>query len=200
MLYRFGRRLLGPFFRGMYRMKIQGRQHIPQEGKLILCCNHQSLLDPCLLSIAVPKRQVYYMAKSELFENHGKWFGGLLRRLGAFPVRRDTGDTSSMRRARELLEEGKILGIFPQGRCVKNGVPFQPKAGAAVIAAKTGADILPACIYSQGKIRLFRRVTVRFGPVIPFSQMEESLHTRAGMKQAAGLLAQRINGLLEEKY
>ena len=85
MLYRFGRRLLGPFFRGMYRMKIQGRQHIPQEGKLILCCNHQSLLDPCLLSIAVPKRQVYYMAKSELFENHGKWFGGLLRRLGGVP-------------------------------------------------------------------------------------------------------------------
>ena len=83
MLYGFARRLLSPFLRGIYRLQVKGEEYIPKDGKVILCSNHKSVLDPCLLAISVRKRQIFYMAKSELFE--GRW-GALLRSLGAFPV------------------------------------------------------------------------------------------------------------------
>ena len=197
MLYGFARRLLSPFLRGIYRLQVKGEEYIPKDGKVILCSNHKSVLDPCLLAISVRKRQIFYMAKSELFE--GRW-GALLRRLGAFPVRRNAGDAGSVRTALSLLESGKLLGIFPQGKCVFDAAPFQPKAGVAMLAAKSHADILPACVYCEGRIRPFSRVTVRFGPRIPFADLHLENGNKTAIKQASCLIAGEINRLLEEKH
>lgn len=200
MLYGFGRRVLSPFLRRIYHLNVVGEENIPACGKVILCSNHCSLLDPCFLGISVRKRQIFYMAKSELFECHGKWVGGLLRRLGAFPVRRDCGDAASMRTALSLLHEGNILGIFPQGKCVFDHSPFQPKAGVAMLAAKSGADVLPACVYCDGLVKPFVRVTVRFGPLIPFASLGLEQASKTAVKQAAHQIAEQVNRLLEERH
>ena len=197
MLYGFARGLLSPFLRAIYRLQVEGEEHIPKDGKVILCSNHKSVLDPCLLAISVRKRQIFYMAKSELFE--GRW-GNLLRRLGAFPVHRNSGDAGSVRTALSLLESGKLLGIFPQGKCVFDATPFQPKAGVAMLAAKSHADVVPACVYCEGRIRPFSQVTVRFGPRIPFADLHVEDGSKTAIKQASCFIAREVNRLLEEKH
>ena len=79
---------------------------------MLLCSNHVAMKDPVMLGI-VQKRQVFYMAKEELFRNG--FIGGLLRRLGAFPVRRGTGGTDALEEAYTLLEEDAVVGVFIEG-------------------------------------------------------------------------------------
>src|SRR5262249_8480373 len=100
------------WFSRIYRVKILNAERIPRSGPVILVANHESLVDPWFLSLATP-RPVRFMAKAELFENP------VMRRImnlfGTFPVDRGTGDTSAVDRGAELLAEGQVLGMFPQG-------------------------------------------------------------------------------------
>ena len=199
-LYFFLLRAVTPFARLVFRMRYVGRENIPEKGRLIVCCNHRSVIDPYL--VAVPfRRQVRYMAKSELFEDHGRLAAWFLRKMGAFPVRRDKGDAESIRKAAELLEEGGVLGIFPQGRVVFDTSPFRPKAGFALFAARTKSPVLPVSIYREGaKMRLRSRVTIRIGQAIPYEELGLEDSSREGLKRASALLAEKINGQLEEGY
>jgi 1-acyl-sn-glycerol-3-phosphate acyltransferase len=199
MLYFWGLRLLTPLAKLFFPFRVKGSENIPADGKLIVCCNHKSLVDPFLLAVPF-RRQVRYMAKSELFEDHGELARRLLYRLGAFPVKRDRGDMESVRTALKILGQGGILGIFPQGKCVFDNAPFQPKAGAAMIAIKAHAPILPACIYCDGIVRPFRRITLRFGQIIPYEMLIRGGDLRENIRSASALLSEKINGLLEEKY
>ncbi len=193
MFYFTSIHILSFFAKLFYRIKYVGLEHIPAEGKLIVCSNHKSIIDP--LFLAVPfKRQIRYMAKSELFEDHGWLVSKLLVWLGAFPVKRDKGDARSIRTAVDILNRQEVVGIFPQGKCVFDQTPFRPKAGAVMLAAKTNAPILPASIYCDGVIRLFSRVTIRFGQVIPASEF-----SLKDLRSSAEILAGQINQMLEEK-
>lgn len=184
----------------LFGIRIYGERNIPQKGGLIICSNHKSVFDPIFLSVRCGRR-IRYMAKSELFEQHGPLFRGLLYALGAFPVKRDSADFSSLRKAMDIVKKGGVLGIFPQGHCIPDQTPFEPKRGIALIAAKTGADVLPASIYASKKIHPFVRVTVRFGKLIPASALALSPQSgRKEMVSAAKYVADRINGLLEEKH
>lgn len=197
MLYTFCLHLLAPAGRFLYRLRYEGLEHIPKSGKLILCSNHISVCDPFFLAVPFP-RQIRYMAKSELFEDHGRLARWLLYRWGAFPVRRGKGDAESIRTAETVLNRGGVVGIFPQGKCVAPGVRFVPKAGAALVAARTHAPVLPAGISCGGKVKPFRRVTVRFGRVIPCEELGAGSGSLALVRSAAEILAERINELLEE--
>lgn len=112
-LYFFLLRLLGPLARLLFDVHYRGTDHIPSAGPLIVCCNHRSVIDPLLLAVPF-RRQLRFMAKSELFEEHGRLAAWFLRTAGAFPVQRDKGDASSLRTALEILDAGGVLGIFPQ--------------------------------------------------------------------------------------
>ncbi|WP_444659999.1 lysophospholipid acyltransferase family protein [Caproiciproducens sp. R2] len=199
MLYFFCLRLAAPLARLIYRVQYRGVENIPGSGKLIVCSNHKSVIDP--LFLAAPfRRQVRYMAKSELFENHGKLACWWLYRMGAFPVVRESADAQSMKTALHILYDGGILGIFPQGKCVFDNAPFRPKAGVAMLAYKAQAPVLPVSIYCDGVIRPFRRVTVRFGEPIPFEKLGLKDHSSVSLRAAAGTIAEKINNMLEEKH
>ena len=196
--YLFWKRLLAPVGRWMFRLRFEGTEHIPPEGPVIICSNHRSVIDPFFIALPVP-RPIRFMAKSELFEEHGRFVRWLLYAFGAFPVRRDKGDAESVRTAVRILQEGGALGIFPQGRCVFDNSPFKPKAGAILVAAKAQAPVLPACICFEGRLKPFKRVAVRFGERIPFQALGLVDGSTKGVREAAGLLAEKINALLDVK-
>lgn len=199
MFYFFWIRVLTPLAKLIFPFHVEGKKNIPKQGKFIVCSNHKSLIDPFLLAVPF-HRQIRYMAKSELFEDHGSVARWLLYKMGAFPVRRGKGDAESVKKALNILWKDGIVGIFPQGKCVWDNTPFKPKAGAVLIAQKAQAPILPACIYCDGIIRPFHRITVRFGEVIPTAALVGTTDSREHTREASLLLAKRINQLLEEKY
>lgn len=198
MLYAAARVLLFPLVKLFFRLEVKGAENIPQTGKVILCSNHKSVFDPIFLAVKC-KRQIRYMAKSEFFEIHGAFVRRLFYALGAFPVVRDTGDADSVKTAVSILREGGVLGIFPQGGCVRDHSPFRAKSGVAFIAQKAEAPVLPACISYGGKIRPFRKVTVRFGSLISYEELGLGAGDRTAVKTAAQQIAQRVNFLLEEQ-
>lgn len=147
-------------------MKVKGKENIP-EGKFVLCSNHLTWLDPVLLALS-NKRQVCFMGKAELFKN--KIIAAFLKGLGAFPVNRGAGDRSALEKANEVLESGKILGIFIEGTRSKTGELLKPKPGAVMLAYGAKAPILPVCITPKGggQIKLFKAVKVTYGkPIYP---------------------------------
>lgn len=157
--FRFFKGLLGIFFLIFFRPKIVGREKIQKDGGVILAGNHRHIFDPCM-PILSTKRPVHYMAKKELFNSPIGWF---FKVVGCIPVDRGHDNTDSKEAALEVLREGEVLGIFPEGTRNKslNGLlPF--KYGAVSMSNKSGALIVPFAI--TGKYRLFNnKLTVRFG-------------------------------------
>ena len=198
MFYFLCIRFLSLFAKIIYHIDFIGLEHIPNEGQLIVCSNHKSVMDPLFLAIPF-KRQIRYMAKSELFEDHGRLVGRLLFWLGAFPVKRDKGDAQSIRAAAKILNDGGVVGIFPQGKCVFDQSPFKPKAGVAMLASKTHAPVLPASIYCENTIKPFCHITVRFGKIIPYEDLAIQKDSLVSIRAAAEIIALRVNEMLEEK-
>lgn len=122
---------------------IHGIEKVPATGPLIVAANHRRLIDPILVSMAVP-RWVKWMAKKELFSS--RWFARLLVFLGAFPIDRQRSDRAALRKALSLLSSGETLGIFPEGTRQKAGVKAIPKSGVGMLTIRSGAPVLPVYV------------------------------------------------------
>jgi 1-acyl-sn-glycerol-3-phosphate acyltransferase len=180
--------------RTLYRIEIRGAERVPATGAVILAANHESLADPWLLPLCTP-RPVRYMAKAELWNI--PLVGFILGKFGVFPVARGAGDRGAIGRAAELLEEGQVLGIFPQGTCL----PFPDRhwyRGAAKLAIATGATIVPTCLVGTeramrpGKFKIgFPRIRILVGEPIEVAKGKPNL-------AAAKALTDRIEAVVEE--
>jgi 1-acyl-sn-glycerol-3-phosphate acyltransferase len=182
----------------IYRLKIAGTENIPTEGGFILACNHVTAIDPVILATG-KSRPVHFMSKYELFQNPVVcWF---LTRLNAFPIIRGSSDKTSVYYAIRIVKEDGILGIFPEGTRSKGGKPIAPKSGVALIARAAKADVLPVSIYSEDNSKLFTKLTVRFGKIIPFEELgiTDSGKSRE-LKDASRLIMHRITELWEEGH
>jgi 1-acyl-sn-glycerol-3-phosphate acyltransferase len=167
MLYAFAHTLVRALFSLFFRLKVEGVHHIPKSGPVVICANHISVLDPPLVGCVLP-RKIHFMAKEELFRI--PVLASIIRALGAYPVKRGAGDSQALKRSIRLLGEGKMLGIFPEGTRVKAGEESKVHSGAAFIALKANAPIVPAAII--GPYRLFRPLRVVFGPPVDLSSFE----------------------------
>ena len=123
----------------LYHVELHGAERIPASGPAILVANHESLFDPWILALVTP-RPIRYMAKSELWQH--RIIGAVMESFGAFPVERGAGDAAAMSRAAQLLRDGHVLGLFPQGTSKLRG-PRRYHRGAARLALATGAPLLP---------------------------------------------------------
>lgn len=130
MLYNFAKFIFTILFYPMYRIKVTGKHHIPKKGPVIICTNHTSNLDPPVVGTTA-SRTIHFMAKEELF--NGKFLGGLLRRVHAFPVKRGLADRNALRGGLKILEEGETLGLFPEGTRSKDGKPGNPLPGVGFL-------------------------------------------------------------------
>ena len=180
------------------RIKCEGVENIPKEGAFILASNHIHFVDPAVLLANFP-RPIHFMAKVEAFKYKITAF--LLTHLNTFPVSRGRSDKASIDYAVKLIENGCVMGIFPEGTRSKDLKPHKAKAGIALIARQTKADILPCSIYCDKKGGLFRKVTVRYGELIKYEELgltEES--STKELRAAADKIMEEIVDLWEEKH
>lgn len=165
--YRVARGIILLLLRILSRLEIEGLEHVPDKGPCLLVANHLHWLDPPLLACAFPHRAVLFAA--EKWENH--WIlGPFLRSLGAIFVNRGEVDRKALRQALAHLEGGGILGLAPEGTRSKTGAMQRGRSGAAYMAFRTGASLVPVVAWGQEELfpslwRL-RRATVHvvFGP------------------------------------
>ncbi|QGQ96904.1 1-acyl-sn-glycerol-3-phosphate acyltransferase [Paenibacillus psychroresistens] len=167
MLYRFGRGLFRIMFLVLFRLKAYGKENIPDEGPLIFCGNHRSTFDPPMLGSPI-RRELYFMAKEELFRI--PIFGGLIRRVHAFPVKRGGVSKDSIRLSIQLLKDGKAMCIFPEGS--RNNAGGVGKKGAAMLALRSNAIVIPVAII--GDYKPFRRMAVYYGKPVDLSEYAQS--------------------------
>lgn len=186
MLYNFAVVLLKIICIPIFRIRVKGLENMKEIDKVIVCANHKSLLDPIFLAISMPQR-IYFMAKKELFDKH--FLGGLLRALGAFPVDRFGRDLKALRASVALVNEGKILGIFPEGTRVKEVKRENVKDGVAFVALKAKADIMPVEIISTYKP--FRKSEILIKKPIAVSEFA-SLKNKEAMKKMTDRVYDKI--------
>tara|TARA_Y100000766_G_C18790258_1_gene547845 strand:+ start:204 stop:857 length:654 start_codon:yes stop_codon:yes gene_type:complete len=189
--------LVFPLFRFLFRGSTQGLEHVPMEGPLVVASNHGSHLDPPLLGHALG-RPVAFMAKAELFAI--PLLGAVIRACGAYPVRRGASDREAIRTATAKLEEGWATGVFLDGTRQANGRVNNPLPGAALLAARSGAPLLPVAIVNShralGSGRIWPRLVplqLRVGAPIP----PPASRRRPDLDVTTALLKERINDLLE---
>ena len=165
------RAAVAPLVMAPYRARVTGEENLPDTGA-ILSGNHVSYLDPMLLWTHAPRR-VHFMGKSELFE--GSFFGWLLPRVLAFPIRRGEADRKAIQEATRLLKSGEFIGIFPEGtRHRESSTELgEAQSGAAFIAMRSGCPIIPVGIAGTDeamppgkKVPRFPRVAIRYGEPI----------------------------------
>jgi 1-acyl-sn-glycerol-3-phosphate acyltransferase len=154
------------FFKIFFLYRLRGRENIPDSGAYIVCANHTSWFDPPLVGSVLPQMRVHFMAKEELF--HIFILGAIIRRLGAFPVKRDKADRRALKKAIQILEEDKVVGLFPEGTRIKGGELGQPFHGPALIALTSKKPVLPVAV--KWPDRMFRPVTVTFGKLLYFEE------------------------------
>jgi 1-acyl-sn-glycerol-3-phosphate acyltransferase len=173
-----------------FRIEVINKNNIPNKGAALLCANHTSELDMFFIGIRI-KRWVHYIAKEELFKN--PVMGLILKKLGAFPVKRGKGDVGAIRNVFKLLEEGHIVGIFPEGTRLKGKVRDKTKIkpGAALIAINSSVPIIPVAV--DWNRRLFSRVKIIIGE--PFN-----LDIDKGKKYTSKEMVEISSGIMDKVY
>lgn len=194
------RALMVTYLAGLFKLK--GKANVPRTGPLIVCSNHAGTLDPPLLPAFLPRADCWSMAKSEYFER--AFTRILFTHYHAFPVVRHSADRVALRHSFDLLKNGHVLLIYPEGTRVESGVLADPEPGAGFIAQKAACPVLPVALSGTREClpkgaRWPRRVpvTVSFG--IPFVVNQHRLDgRRVTHEEASDAIMLKIAELLPE--
>ncbi|MCZ7526217.1 MAG: 1-acyl-sn-glycerol-3-phosphate acyltransferase [Acidimicrobiia bacterium] len=173
MLYWVMKAVLTPVLRFCWEIRVEGREHVPSRGPVILAANHRSFMDSLFLPLVV-RRRVTFVAKAEYFDDaKTAWF---FRGVGQIPIRREGGSAGerALASATEVLEAGGVFAIYPEGTRTRDGYLHRGHTGVARLAERTGAPIVPVGLIGTDEIqavdrrmpRLFRTVRIRFGPPV----------------------------------
>jgi 1-acyl-sn-glycerol-3-phosphate acyltransferase len=175
---------VGPVAKLVFRPQVQGREHVPSTGAAILASNHLSAADWVFMPMSL-RRRVTFLAKAEYFTGTG--LKGRLQRLffagsGQVPIDRTSGTAAedAIRTGMRILQQGKLLGIYPEGTRSPDGRLYRGKTGVARMALETGVPVVPlAMVYTPRRLPLLGdlggrliRVCVRFGEPLDFSRYE----------------------------
>ena len=172
--------VLTPILRFFFRVRVEGMEHIPDEGPAILASNHVSFSDSIFLPMVL-RRRVTFVAKAEYFEKRKTaWF---FRAVGQIPIKREGGSASqrALQSAKGVLQRGRLFGIYPEGTRSPDGRLYKGHTGVARLAVQTDAPVLAVAMVGtrqaqpigQGMPRLFMPITVRFSKPMDFSRFAE---------------------------
>lgn len=166
--------VIGGVFKLLFRYRVDGRENLRAfkgVSGVLLVANHTSFLDVVFMYLACrPSQWVRFMGRDTLFDNAGGLIGQGLSRVGAFPVKRDSADRTSIKRAARMLKDKEVVGILPEGtRRGKGTKTPEIHAGAAFVARMGHAPIIPMTVRNaelvkqKGKMIRFPKITVEFG-------------------------------------
>lgn len=190
VFYNVMRAIFKPVFYLKDRIKIEGRENVPEEGAYILASNHIEATDPIHIGLCI-KRQIMFMAKAELFENpFAAWF---FRHLGAFPVDRGKGDRTAIEHFEEEIKKGYLMGIFIEGTRSKTGDFLPPKNGVSLLAYDTKTPVIPICVTKtkRGKV-------VHFDKPITVEALGLENGKAKEFRTASRMIMEKIKALREE--
>lgn len=186
------------------RVEVVGVENVPRRGGLIIVSNHLNNADPGLVG-AFLRRRVTFMAKDEMFQ----WpvFGGYIRLIGAFPVRRFEADLKALRRAVQVVRNGQALVMFPEGTRSTTGAMSRGHPGTAMVALRAGAPILPVAITGTEVVRLpgaffrpFRRTKIRVVVGQPFFLPSVGRPRADDFERCTDIIMGRVAALLPPQY
>ncbi len=211
MLYRATELIAYPALRGYFRPEVTGRQFVPRHGPAILAANHLSASDQVLTPVSA-RRQVAYFAKAEYFSEpgiRGRLRAWLFRELGHVPVDRDDtrAAAGTIVTGAELLAQGRVLGIYPEGTRSPDGRLHKFRTGVARLALRSGAPVVPVGlvgtdrVLSPGDDHWHRaRVTVRFGPPLDFSGRAEDERSARALREVTEAVREAVQRLSGQEY
>jgi len=177
MAYWVMKRLLGPVLRFLFRIRVEGLEHVPAEGAAILASNHVSFSDSIFLPVVL-RRRITFVAKAEYFEDpRTAWF---FRAVGQIPIKREGGSASqrAMDSARDVLDSGGLFGIYPEGTRSPDGRLYKGHTGVARLALQCQAPVLAVAMIGTREAQpigqvmpnLFRPITVRISRPLDFGR------------------------------
>ena len=174
---------MGPLLTLLGRPKVEGLEHVPANGAVILASNHLAVADSFYLPLVV-KRRITFLAKAEYFTGtgiKGKLTKFFYSSTGQVPIDRTDADSAqaALTTAQRILGEGKLLGMYPEGTRSPDGRLYKGKTGLARVALESGIPVIPVAMIGTdsvnppgGKMWHFGRVEVRFGKPMDFSRFE----------------------------
>ncbi|WP_210586624.1 1-acyl-sn-glycerol-3-phosphate acyltransferase [Streptomyces sp. GESEQ-35] len=203
--------VLGPIMRLMFRPRVEGAEHIPGDGPVILAGNHLTFIDSIVLPL-VCNRQVLFIGKDEYVTGKGlkgrlmAWF---FTGVGMIPVDRDgaSGGVAALMTGRRILEEGRVFGIYPEGTRSPDGRLYRGRTGIARLTLMTGAPVVPFATIGTDKLQpggagIPRpgRVTVRFGEAMEFSRYEGMDRDRYVLRAVTDSVMAEVMRLSGQEY
>ena len=203
--------LLGPLLHLIGRPKVEGLEHLPSSGPVILASNHLAVMDSFFLPLVV-RRRITFLAKSEYFTGTGlkgwftRWF---FTAAGQVPIDRSNADTAqaALDTAERVLGQGKLLGMYPEGTRSPDGRLYKGKTGLGRLALQTGVPVIPVAMIGTDVVNppgtsmlRFGRVTVRFGEPMDFSRFEGLAGNRFIERAVTDEVIYELMGLSDQEY
>jgi 1-acyl-sn-glycerol-3-phosphate acyltransferase len=183
-----------PVLRGLFRLRVQGRENVPESGGYVLACNHLSNFDPWPLGMPLwPRHWLRFMAKAELY-----WWPAtyVLNAAGAFPVHRGRADVEAVQKAVRLAREGNVVVMFPEGTRRKKGLvkkhQARARSGAARIALEAGVPLVPAAVAGTDRLLALGPLRIAFGVPIEMEDLRSTGDMRSASQEATERLMERI--------
>lgn len=170
-----------------YRIKVNGKENIPEEGAALICPNHVHALDTVLV-VVHNKRKINVLAKEELFESMFLRF--LAKVFGVYPVKQNSADLSAIKTSLKLLKNKELLLIYPEGtrNGMERGVPV--KNGPMTIAIKAGVPIVPIGI--KGSFKAFSKITINVGKPMYFDEYKDKVNDKEVVSKLTADLMKEI--------
>ncbi len=200
ILYTFIRFNLYVILKIIFRMKVYGRENIPASGRLIICSNHLSYIDPVFTDSCV-KRQICYMAKAQLFTN--RFVSAVVTWFNAYPVNRGAFDRQALRNSVAILNAEQIIGLYPEGTRSTDGIIRAGHKGVGLISIMAESPVLPVAITGTNMIirkphkRLFfPQVKIAFGKPVHTA----SIVKQYGNKQASEIITLQTMAEITKLY
>ena len=184
VVYSIAKPIAAVLFKTFLPVKYHNRERLGAEPPYVLIGNHSSLMDPVIMGVGVPKHQVRFIGKKELWKN--KIVAWLFNDMKMIPVDRHNSDMEAMRACMRVTREGGILGIFPEGTRHHKGLMEELESGVGLIALRSKAPLIP--VYIAGKVKLFRTLHVYVGEPIPVEDIRE----QGVNKETCEMLLKRI--------
>jgi len=200
MIYFICKMLLLLLARPYFRVKVYGRENIPQKTGILFISNHASYIDPTLIGMTLPG-QIYYMTKKELFDI--PVFSWFLSRLRTIPINRSGVDRKAIRICRRILESGERLLLFPEGTRTETGEMQEIKAGAGLLISDL-PDVSIVPVYIDGSFQAFpkgawfprpARITIRYGKPFKITQKGVALDKKNYYKSISIFFYEKIKAL-----